>query len=153
MAFIPKDARWYLADVILEHVIGGDTRNVIHINMHLIEASSPEQAYEKAQVLGAQSEDTYLNSDGKQVRVIFRGLRDLNVIHEELEDGAELAYSQKVALPEAQVRAMVREREQLAVFAPAQKKNDVPNLMPETVMEMLEQEGFTRNEIEERRRG
>jgi hypothetical protein len=52
MGFMPKDARWYLADVVLEHTIEGDPRNVVHVNMHLIEADSPEQAYEKAVALG-----------------------------------------------------------------------------------------------------
>jgi hypothetical protein len=47
MGFIPKDARWYWADLILEFTIEGDDRNVVHINTHLIEADSPEQAYQK----------------------------------------------------------------------------------------------------------
>jgi hypothetical protein len=42
MGFIPKGARWYLADIVLEHIIAGDPRNVVHINTHLVEAGSPE---------------------------------------------------------------------------------------------------------------
>jgi hypothetical protein len=87
MAFIPKDARWYLADVVLEHTVEADPRNVVHVNIHLVEADSPER--EKACALGRDAEQVYANSDGKEVRVVFRGLRDLNVIHEALEDGAE----------------------------------------------------------------
>jgi hypothetical protein len=41
MGFIPKDARWYVTDLILEFTIEGDDRNVVHINTHLIEADSP----------------------------------------------------------------------------------------------------------------
>ena len=37
----PKDARWYLADVVVEHTVEGDPRNVVHVNVHLIEADSP----------------------------------------------------------------------------------------------------------------
>jgi hypothetical protein len=92
MAYIPKDARWYLADVVLEHTVESDPRNVVHVNIHLVEADSPERAYQKAYGLGRDAEQVYANSDGKEVRVVFRGLRDLNVIHEALEDGAELTY-------------------------------------------------------------
>jgi hypothetical protein len=90
MGFIPKDARWYLAGLVLEHTVEGDPRNVVHVNTHLIEADSPDEAYQKANALGRAGELEYANSDGKQVRVAFRGLRDLDVIHEDLEDGAEL---------------------------------------------------------------
>lgn len=83
MAYIPKNARWYLADVVLEHAVEGDPRNVVHVNLHLIEAESPERAYQKAIALGQASEQVYANPDGREVRVTFRGLRDLNVIHDE----------------------------------------------------------------------
>src|SRR5262245_66098679 len=83
MGFIPQGARWYLADIVLEHKVEGDPRNVVHINTHLIEATSPEQAYQKAFDRGRAAEQAYPNTDGKQVRVLFRGLRELNVIHEE----------------------------------------------------------------------
>ena len=56
MGFIPEDARWYLADIVLEHIIEGDSRNVVHINTHLVEAESPVEAYEKAVGLGRRSE-------------------------------------------------------------------------------------------------
>ena len=77
MAYIPKDARWYLADIVLEHTIEGDARNLVHVNIHLIAADSPDQAYEKAMMLGRESEQTYTNTVGREVRVTFRGLRDL----------------------------------------------------------------------------
>lgn len=87
MGFIPKDAHWYLADVVMEHRIEGDAQNVVHVNTHLVEAGSPDEAYVKALALGRGGEHDYENTDGRQVRVLFRGLRELNVIHEPLEDG------------------------------------------------------------------
>ena len=51
----------------------GDPRNVVHVNTLLIEADSPERAYKKARALGREAETVYENSDGKDVRVIFRG--------------------------------------------------------------------------------
>jgi hypothetical protein len=138
MAFIPKGARWYLADVVLEHRIEGGPRNVVHVNTHLIEAESPEQAYEKAIALGRTEELEYANTEGAMVRVIFRGLRGLNVIHEDLEDGAELSYTEAVAVPEEELQRWVRPQEELAVFAPAADRGNTPNYTPQEVMEMLE---------------
>lgn len=117
MSFIPKDARWYLADVVLEHRIDGDPENVVHVNTHLVEAGSPHEAYEKALALGRAGEREYENTDGRVVRVVFRGLRELNVIHEPLEDGAEIMYAEEVGVPEERLREWVRPRERLGVFA------------------------------------
>lgn len=130
MGFIPIDARWYLADVVLEHRIEGESQNVVHVNTHLVEAGSPEKAYEKALALGRRSEHKYENTDGRQVRVVFRGLRELNVIHEELEDGAELMYTEDVGVSEEKLREWDRPKERLAVFAPIEEKHG-PNYLPE----------------------
>jgi hypothetical protein len=150
MGFIPKDARWYLADVVIEHIIEGDSRNVVHINTHLIEAESPEQAYEKAMALGRDREYTYANTDGKQVRMVFRGLRELNVIHDALEDGAEMTYSESVGVPEEQLRGWVTPKEQLGVFAAIEPRAGGPNYMPGSIMRLLEAEGFSREDVEGR---
>ena len=130
MGFIPKDARWYLADVVMEHRIDGEAQNVVHVNTHLVEAGSPEEAYEKALALGRSAAHEYENADGRQVRVVFRGLRELNVIHEELEDGAELMYTEDVGVSEEQLRVWNRPKERLAVFAPIEGKHG-SNYLPE----------------------
>jgi hypothetical protein len=48
----------------------------------------------------------------------FLGLRDLQVIHYELEHGCELRYTQAVGRTMAQARALVTPRSRLGVFAP-----------------------------------
>jgi Domain of unknown function (DUF4288) len=149
MGFIPKDARWYLADIILEHIVEGDRRNRVHINTHLIEAESPEQAHEKSLALGSRSEHEFANTDGNQVRVVFRGLRDLGVIHDALEDGAELIYEEKMGVAEEQLRGWIRSKEQLGVFAPIESNSPGPNCMPESIMKRLEAEGFSREDVED----
>jgi hypothetical protein len=148
MGFIPKDARWYLADIILEHIVEGDPRNLVHVNTHLVEAESPEQAHEKALALGRGSEHEYTNTIGRRVRVVFRGLRELNIIHESLEDGAELAYSETVGVPEEQLRGWITPKERLGVFAPIEPTSSGPNYMPESVMQLLEAQGFSRGDVE-----
>ncbi len=141
MGFIPKGARWYLAGLVLEHTIEGDARNVVHVNTHLIEADSPEEAYRKANALGRAGEMEYANTDGKQVRVAFRGLRDLDVIHDDLEDGAELFYEERVDIPEDALARWVKPKEELSVFAPRHDKADGPNYLPREIADMLEAEG------------
>lgn len=144
MGFIPKDARWYLADVILEHQIDGDTQNVVYVNTHLVEAGSPEEAYEKALALGRGVEREYKNSEGARIRVVFRGLRELNVIHEPLEDGAELMYTVDTGVAEERLRGWIARKEQLTVFAPIAPRSG-PNLMPESIMKKLDAEEFRRD--------
>lgn len=144
MDVIPESVRWYLADIVLEHRIDGDPRNVVHVNTYLVKAESPDEAYEKAIDLGRGSELDYLNTDSKMVRVVFRGLRGLDVIDDPLEDGAEIAYSESVGVSEAELGRWLTPRESLGVFAPRRPKTDGPNYMPESVMRRLEAGGFDR---------
>ncbi|MDY3555953.1 DUF4288 domain-containing protein [Gemmata sp. JC717] len=138
MGFIPGDARWYLADVVLEHRIDGDAENLVHVNTHLIEAGTPDVAYDKAVALGLQQEREYENSDGGRVRVLFRGLRELNVIHEPLEDGAEIMYTENVGVPEGRLREWSRPREQLGVFRPIEPRAGGPNCLPGVFKPLVE---------------
>jgi Domain of unknown function (DUF4288) len=151
MAHIPKDARWYLADVVLEHTVEGDPRNVVHVNVHLVEADSPERAFARASALGREAEQVYKNTADREVRVTFRGLRELNVIHDALEDGAELMYEESIQVPEDELTTWLRRKDELAVFRKREAclKRDAPNYMPESVMKSLEDAGFTRGDIED----
>jgi hypothetical protein len=94
MGYIPPDAKWYLAEIVQQITVEGDPNNVVHNNMVLVRADSPEDAYARAVELGAARELSYENPEGKGVTIRFKGLHDLNVIHDELEHGAELIYSE-----------------------------------------------------------
>ena len=72
----------------------------------------------------------------------------MNVIHEKLGDGAELTYDEFVGLPEDELRRWLAAREELGVFAPIAVRTDGPNCMPQSVMEMLERKGFSREDME-----
>ena len=147
MAFIPNDAQWYLAELVLESSVQDDSRNVVHVNIHLVRADSQFEAYDKAVKLGRESEQEYINTDGLPVRIRFRGLRDLNVIHDSLEDGAELTFEKSVAVPQAKLESWLTPKDQLGIFRDTETKHDLPNLMPESVMRSLESEGFSRDDL------
>ena len=118
MAYIPENAKWYLATLIEEIAVEGDSRNVVHKNLVLVRADCPEKAYEKALELGRKSEVSYENPEGRLVKIKFRGLRELNVVYDEIEHGAELSYEELLGVPEEQIKALLRRKEDLAVFRP-----------------------------------
>jgi len=118
MGFIPKDGKWYLADIVEEVRVEGDRRNVVHTNRTLIRADSPGEAYKKAVALGKHGNTKYKNPEGKTVTIKFRGLRELDVIHEELEDGAEISFTREVAVTERAIKDQIPPKRVLSVFAP-----------------------------------
>lgn len=118
MAYIPNDAEWYLADLILEIRVEDDPRSVVHVNTLLVNASSPNEAYDKALQLGEQQVvEPYLNPQGKKVESRFVGLKELSVIYEKLEHGAELFFVERAGLSSEDVFAMTQRKEDLSVFA------------------------------------
>ncbi len=93
-------------------------------------------------------EETYENSDGDLVTVIFRGLHNLLVIYDDLEHGAELAYSEKIGLSEAAVQALLAAKSELAVFRPRiPPSRSKPNYMPKSIMNRLKEAGFDETEL------
>ena len=118
MGYIPKCAKWYLAEIVQEITVEGDPRNVVHTNLVLVRADSPEDAYPKAMELGTAGEQSYENIEGRLVTFRFRGLRDLNVVHGELEHGAELSYGEHIGMDESAVQKWVTPKEELGVFLP-----------------------------------
>lgn len=45
MVHVPQDAKWYVAELIEEIAVEGDTRTIVHKNLVLIESGSPEEAF------------------------------------------------------------------------------------------------------------
>ena len=118
MGYIPEDAKWYLAEIVMEITIHGDPRNVVHVNTTLVRADSPNKAYVAAQELGKQNETSYENSHGQAVAIRFRGLKSLDVIYDELEHGGEVTFSERIAVPEEEIAKLLAAKKQLAVFRP-----------------------------------
>jgi hypothetical protein len=121
MGFIPRNAKWYIADIIEEIRVDGDRRNVVHINQLLVRADSPNEAYGRSLRLGKDCNLTYKNQQDKRVLIRFRGLRQLSVVHDRLEHGAELSYQQEVGVGEKKIKSWIRTKKELSVFAPIQE--------------------------------
>jgi hypothetical protein len=118
MAFIPPNAKWFLAEIVLEFSFSGHNDNTVHTNWILIRADSPDDAYTQAEKLGQAEEDSYVNPDGETVTVQYRGLRDLNVIEGDLVHGTELTYEKRVGMSEAELEKWVSRKADLSVFRP-----------------------------------
>jgi hypothetical protein len=118
MGHIPEDGKWYVADLVEEFTIEGEPNNVVHIEIFLIRADSPEEAYKEAMSLGGGGVNRYRNTDNKLVTATFRGLRQLTAIKGELEHGTELMWEKKVGLSQSELARLVKPRDELSVFAP-----------------------------------
>jgi hypothetical protein len=138
MAYIPKDSERYVAEIVEEIRVEGDLRNVIHRNLLLINAHSPDEAYARAVGLGKEGETEYENPAGKNVVIKFRGLAALSVIHDKLEHGAELRYSEDIGVSETKIAELVRAKEQLSVFRDIEASNGPDYACKEIVDEGLE---------------
>jgi hypothetical protein len=111
----PKRMEWFLADLIQQFTFK-DGSHLVWVNTRLVKATSLEQAYEKALEFGKAYNHTFINTDQEEVKSSFRGLRDLYLIYEELEDGTELIYEEYEEITEDEIVAMVTPKEKLAAF-------------------------------------
>jgi hypothetical protein len=118
VGFIPKDAKWYLAQIVEEIRVEGDRRNIVHTNDTLIRADSPAEAYNKAIAVGKQGNTKYKNPEGKTVAIKFRGLKNLDVIHDELAHGGEISFDRQIAVSENTIRSWILPKNRLGIFAP-----------------------------------
>lgn len=95
-SYIPKDAAWYLSEMVK-----GDGANA-QIDLILIEAHLPDEAYQKAVVL--------CEARG------YLGLRDISVIDEELEHECEIIFDAYEDVSDADLAKMIKSKVDLSVF-------------------------------------
>ena len=118
--YVPKDIEWFIAEMIQEFTFSNGDSPLVWVNSILVHAISLDEGYERAMKLGAQYDDVYMNSDGVQVTTRFKGLRDLFLVHDKLEDGAELVYEELEDLSEDAINKLAKARIELAVFREAE---------------------------------
>lgn len=119
MGYIPEDAEWFIAELVMEITIHGARCNVLHRNLILINAKSSEEAYANAIKRGKGGETSYTNMKDQRVEIQFRGLSKLDVIYDPLEDGAELYFEEQLAVSESAILNMIPPKEKLDAFTPA----------------------------------
>jgi len=117
MNSIREDTEWYIAEVVMEITVRGATRNAIHLNLILISAISPEEAYRKATRFGYQAETSYENPSGQTVEIRFRGIARLDeAVDGTLEDGSELIFEERFGVSPTEIEKMIPPKHNLAVF-------------------------------------
>jgi hypothetical protein len=90
-----------------------DNDRVTERQVRLLRAASPEDAYARAQAIGAGGEHSYLNSAGEDVTWTYAGLAELDeLMAPEPGDGVEIISSFSTSDPEL----LVCDRDDLAVF-------------------------------------
>jgi hypothetical protein len=127
--WIPKDMEWFLADLIQQFTFV-DGSHSVYVNTLLVKATSIEEAYEKAMGFGQVYNYSFTNTDQQEVKVSFRGLHELYLIYDKIEDGAELIYEEYEEITEEEIAAMVTPKEKLAAFeshGPEQSEKVTPN--------------------------
>jgi hypothetical protein len=140
MAYVPKDAEWFLADLIEEIRVAGSKRNIVHINHVIIRAHSPESAYARAIALGKRGAISYLNPQGKRVTMRFRGLGNLDVIHDPLGDECEIMFKEKIGVSEHGIKKMVRRKRDLEVFQPIRTRHGRPDFSSKEIVDEVQKE-------------
>jgi hypothetical protein len=136
MGYIPQDAEWYVAELVMEISVCGGRCNVIHRNLTLITAHSPEEAYSKAIRMGKEGETQYMNPKDQRVDIRFRGISTLDVVYDPFVDGAEISFVEELAVPETRIQSMLPPKGKLAVFtAPHPGEERDPDYRSKAVVE------------------
>jgi Domain of unknown function (DUF4288) len=110
--------RWYVAREILyfEYAdISLQQDYLVWENLVLLNAQSPEQAYQKAIKHGKDSEEE-VTIDNHKGFCRFKGLKTLSPVYDDLEDGAEIEWL-KYEVEKEQLQALAKDKEDLLVFA------------------------------------
>jgi hypothetical protein len=133
---IPKVTEWYIAELLMEIRVHGARCNVLHRDLILINAHSPEEAYDKAIRNGQNGETDYKNLKDQNVEIRFRGITKPDVIYDPLEDGAELYFEEQLDVPESEILLMIPPREKLDVFtSPRPGEDRDPDYRSKAVVE------------------
>lgn len=115
---------WWVASYILRLEYDGEgsdnprRRCVAWENTIILTAPNRESAYRKALRLGkaASGGEVTEVGTGRKGSWVFEGLTELLPIYDELEDGAEILWSEHEGKSVGTVRSWVRSKEKLSVF-------------------------------------
>jgi len=123
---VRKIREWYIAHEILYFEPSRQKNKkkanwTVWENLILIRAKSPGEAYRKAMDLGRLNEHA-VKIDGEDGYCRFRGLRELTLVYDELEDGAELEWREFQMEP-TKLNQMVIPKAKMQAFKVAPKRS------------------------------
>lgn len=115
---------WYLGKIIEYPIIKDkNTKKVINskyqmywINDILLKAPNSETAYRKLKSYGKSGNYSFTNTDGNLVTWKFAGINDLFLIHDKLEDLAEIACYENTVSSVEKIKKLVYPKNRLTVF-------------------------------------
>ena len=126
-----KNGNWYIVEIIekCEPVDRNENKELRRVtawgNHHLIKASSPKKAFEKAVKIGKKAEYKFTNTDKIEMEWIFVGIGELLPIYDEnIEDGTELMWKDYGFISDKRTKRLaVDKKEILKDFKPKPKLN------------------------------
>lgn len=115
---------WYLGKIVEFPIIKDKkTKRIINsnyqmywINDILIKAKNSEEAYNKLIDYGKSGNYTFTNTNGNRVTWKFAGVNDLLLIHDELDDLAEIACYERIVRNTKNIFKLIPQKEKLTVF-------------------------------------
>ncbi|HNQ15999.1 MAG TPA: DUF4288 domain-containing protein, partial [Pyrinomonadaceae bacterium] len=75
-----NEPKQFAAVFVLRIVVGSDPRIVTRFETYLIDADTPDDAYQQANELGPRLDYKYRNSDGEIVTIKSLGIHELDVV-------------------------------------------------------------------------
>lgn len=124
-----EKGNWYIAEIIqkCEPVDRNEKQDLRRVttwgNHHLIKANSPEKAFEKAVQIGKEGEYTFTNTDKIIMEWIFVGIADLIPIYDDIEDGAEIMWTDYGFISDRRTKRIPQTKEEiLKIIKPKNKK-------------------------------
>jgi Domain of unknown function (DUF4288) len=129
---IINTGNWFLVEII-ERCEPVDTdftkplrRCTVWGNMHLIRASSPQKAFDKAEKLGKEGNYTFRNVDKLDMKWEFVGIGDILPIYEDIEDKAELMWTDYGFISAKRSERFVRTKAEIMAEIKPKKKEKLP---------------------------
>jgi hypothetical protein len=112
---------WYVGSYIIRFIEVEDENNadeesefLTWENTVIVKANSLEEAYTKVEVIGKEHDSPYKGGkEGVRVNWIYEGVTSLLPIYEDLEDGAEIMWTERENLKLRNLRRMVQPLESL----------------------------------------
>lgn len=114
-----QNGDWYIVEIVekcepAERNEKQDLRRVTTWgNHHLIKAESPEKAFDKAVKLGEEKNYKFTNSNGIEMENSFVGIGELLPIYEDIEDGAEIMWTDYGNISNRRAERFVKNKKEL----------------------------------------